>query len=89
MVDDGRGSTDLLVDIKNLVISHKLFPVEGYEFPQEKVADFWKSVFAERGIRVFGSNEAPEGVHVMQTTFTLPETPPEWLILEEEQHGSS
>jgi hypothetical protein len=84
VAEEGRGSADLLIDIKNLIISHKTFPVEGYEFPQEKVADFWKSVFAERGIRVFGLDEAPAGVHVMQTGFTLPDTPPDWLILQEE-----
>lgn len=78
MVDES-GSVQLLTDIKNLVLSHKLFPVEGYEFPQERVAEFWKAVFEGRGIRVFGAEEVPPDVKVIQTDFTLPDEPPRWL----------
>jgi hypothetical protein len=61
-----------------------IHPVEGYEFPQEEVAQFWKDVFEEKGIQVFGTGEVPVGVNVIQTDFTLPDEPPEWLIQEEE-----
>jgi len=70
----------LLIAITNLIISHKLFPVEGYEFPQDKVADFWKEAFLEKGIRVFGRAEAPEGVPSIRTDFELPDSPPEWML---------
>ena len=77
-------SERLLLEIKNLVLSQRLIPVEGYEFPQEKVADFWKDVFCEKGIKVFGSEEVPGDVKVMQVDFVLPDEPPEWLIGVEE-----
>ena len=70
----------LWADIKNLVLAHKLFPAEGYEFPQEQVAGFWKEVFRDRGITVFGSTEVPSGVKVIQTDFELPDEPPKWLF---------
>jgi hypothetical protein len=66
--------------ITNMVLSHRLLPVEGYEFPQEEVAEFWKDVFAERGINVFGACDAPSGVHRMQMDFELPDEPPDWLV---------
>ena len=78
---DRDSASDFLRDaITNMVLSHRLLPVEGYEFPQEEVAEFWKEVFAERGITVFGFTEAPSGVHRMQMCFELPEDPPDWLI---------
>ena len=73
-------SEKLLLEIKNLVISQKLFPVEGYEFPQETVAEFWKEIFSEKGIKVFGSEEVPGDVKVMQVDFVLPDEPPVWLV---------
>jgi len=73
-------SEKLLLEIKNLVISQKLFPVEGYEFPQETVAEFWKEIFGEKGIKVFGSEEVPGDVKVMQVDFVLPDEPPGWLV---------
>jgi hypothetical protein len=66
--------------ITNMLLSHKLFPVEAYEFPQEEVAEFWKEVFADRGIKVFGKDEIPVGLHKIQTDFELPDDPPGWLI---------
>ncbi len=78
---DRDSASDFLRDaITNMVLSHRLLPVEGYEFPQEEVAEFWKEVFAERGMKVFGFTEAPGGVHRMQMSFELPEDPPDWLI---------
>jgi hypothetical protein len=80
----------LWTDIKNLVLTHKIFPVEGYEFPQEEVAEFWKSVFEEKGIRVFGTDENPDDVKMIQVDFTLPHDPPEWLWGDEEsENGTS
>jgi len=81
-------SDRLFADVKNLVLSHKLFPVEAYEFPQESVAEFWKSAFEERGMRVFGTAEVPADMKVIQTTFILPDEPPEWLT-EQDTDGSS
>jgi hypothetical protein len=75
-------SDELYDTIKNLVLSHRLLPAEGYEFPQSLVADFWKDVFAERGIRVFGLKEVPEHVRVIRTDFALPDEPPGWLLEE-------
>jgi len=83
-VDVDNASILLWTDIKNLVISHHLYPVDAYEFPQEKVAEFWKSVFLEKGIKVYGSEEIPDGVNVLQASFNLPDDPPEWLVAEEE-----
>ena len=79
MVCDDRASEFLRDAIVNLLISHRLFPVEGYEFPQEQVAEFWKAAFAERGIQVFGEEEVPSGVHRLQVSFTLPDDPPNWM----------
>jgi hypothetical protein len=76
-------SERLWADIKSLVLNNKLFPVEGYEFPQERVAEFWKEVFEEKGISVYGVDEAPVGVNVIQTDFILPDEPPGWLIEQE------
>jgi len=81
-------SERLWADIKSLVINNKLYPVEGYEFPQEKVAEFWKDVFEDKGINVFGADEVPVGTKVLQTDFMLPDDPPSWLY-EPEQDGSS
>ncbi len=77
-------TVQLWSDIKNLVLAHKLYPVEGYEFPQDSVADFWKSLFIEKGLTVFGAQEIPENVKVLQTDFVLPDEPPEWLYEREE-----
>ena len=77
-------SERLMTDIKNLVLTHKLHPVDGYEFPQERVAEFWKDVFEDRGIRVYGAQEVPTEVMVIQTDFTLPEEPPHWLYVAED-----
>ncbi len=74
-------------EVRNLMLAHRLFPVEAYEFPQARVADFWKEVFSEKGILVFGSEEIPQGVRVIQMEFTLPDDPPFWLVVREEQHG--
>ncbi len=88
--EGGRGLTidivsgRLLIDIKNLVIAHKIFPVEAYVFPQKTVAGFWKQVFEEKEILVFGSEEVPEDVNVLQTEFVLPDKPPSWLLPEED-----
>ena len=79
-----NGSGRLWADVKSLVISDKLHPVEGYEFPQETVAQFWKDVFEEKGINVFGMREVPSGVSVLQTDFQLPDDPPDWLFQTEE-----
>jgi len=79
-VDCDLTSEKLFLEIKNLVLSQKLFPVEGYEFPQETVADFWKEIFDEKGIRVFGSDEVPGDVKVIQVDFILPDEPPGWLV---------
>jgi hypothetical protein len=73
-------SEELWKEIKNLVLAHRLFPVEGYEFPQRIVADFWKDVFADQGLIVFGADEVPDGVKVMQTDFYLPDEIPSWLV---------
>ena len=78
---DGR----LWAEIKNLVLAHKLFPVEGYEFPQEEVAGFWKEVFEEKGLTVFGSEEVPSGISILQADFELPDEPPKWLFPPEDE----
>ncbi|HDS29445.1 MAG TPA: hypothetical protein ENN67_00225 [Firmicutes bacterium] len=75
-------SRDLYDAIKNLVLSHRLLPAEGYEFPQKHVAQFWKDVFAERGLMIFGHDEVPENVRAIRTDFILPDQPPEWLFEE-------
>jgi hypothetical protein len=66
--------------VTNILLSHRLFPVEAYEFPQEEVAEFWKEVFADRGIKVFGKDEVPADMHKIQMDFALPDHPPAWLI---------
>jgi len=75
----------LWTEIKNLVLTNKLFPVEGYMFPQQEVAGFWKEVFSEKGITVFGSEEVPSGLKVIQAEFELPDEPPDWLFPAEEE----
>ena len=88
-MDKDSLSERLLTDIKNLVLTHKLHPVDGYEFPQERVAEFWKDVFKDRGISVYGALEVPTEVMVIQTDFTLPEEPPHWLYAAEDQNGTA
>ena len=73
-------SLRLFRDIKNLILSNRLLPVEGYEFPQGTVAGFWKEVFEAKGIKVFGTSEVPEGISTIQVDFNLPEEPPDWLV---------
>ena len=75
-------SLELYGEIKNLILSNRVLPVEGYEFPQEKVAGFWKDIFMAQGIKVFGYEEVPSDVKVKQAGFDLPDEPPEWLIEE-------
>lgn len=72
-------TSELFREIKNLLLSNNILPVEGYEFPQEKVAGFWKDVFEARGIVIFGSGEIPDGVNYKQAEFQLPDDPPPWL----------
>ena len=80
MVNQDCASAFLRDAITNLLLSHRIFPAEGYEFPQEEVAEFWKDAFAERGLKVFGKDETPSGVNRIQTDFVLPDDPPDWLI---------
>jgi hypothetical protein len=75
-------SLELYREVKNLVISNRVLPVEGYEFPQAEVAEFWKEVFIARGIRVYGYQEVPADVKVIQADFILPDDPPSWLVEE-------
>ncbi|MFH1675475.1 MAG: hypothetical protein ABIC40_00520 [bacterium] len=79
MTEIDNTSRELWDAVRNLVISHRLFPVEGYEFPQEEVAEFWKDIFSRKGLNVFGFDESPDGVHSLRTDFTLPDEPPSWL----------
>ncbi len=80
MVKTSLASGKLQGAIKNLVLEHRLFPAEGYEFPQDQVAEFWKDLFSEKGIQVFGLKEVPESVSVLSVDFKLPDQPPDWLI---------
>jgi len=80
VVDQECVSAFLRDAITNLLLAHRIFPAEGYEFPQDEVAEFWKDVFAERGLKVFGKDEAPPGVNRIQTDFILPDDPPDWLL---------
>ena len=75
-------SLELYREIKNLFHANKVLPVQGYEFPQKKVAGFWKEICMAQGIMVFGNEEVPSEVKVKQADFELPDEPPEWLIEE-------
>jgi hypothetical protein len=79
VVDQLDASEFLRDAITNMLLSHRLFPVEAYEFPQEEVAEFWKEAFAERGIKVFGACEARGDLHKIAMSFTLPDDPPSWM----------
>ena len=76
-------SVELYREIKNLILANRVLPVEGYEFPQETVAGFWKDIFEAQGLRVFGFEEVPHDCKVKQADFQLPDDPPSWLIEEE------
>ena len=78
-----QASVELYREIKNLILADRILPVEGYEFPQEKVAGFWKDIFEAQGIRIFGFGEVPAGVKIKQADFELPDDPPSWLIAKE------
>ncbi|MCX6646393.1 MAG: hypothetical protein NTY09_08555 [bacterium] len=75
-----QASVELYREIKNLILADRILPVEGYEFPQEKVAGFWKDIFEAKGIRIFGYGEVPADVKIKQADFELPDDPPSWLI---------